>query len=90
MNKKSTYIILIFVLFLGFMSVTFKFIEKRIVNSVIEELKRDYVPGPFSPGFDPDKLDPSLLNDSQSEPDIEPDVEQTLKDPSYWNNSWNH
>lgn len=86
MNKKSTYIILIFVLFLGFMSVAFKFVEKRIVNSVIEELKRDYVPGPFSPGFDPDKLDPSALKEN----DVEPDVEQTLRNPNYWNNTWNH
>ena len=86
MNKKSTYIILIFVLFLGFMSVAFKFVEKRIVNSVIEELKRDYVPGPFSPGFDPDKLDPFALKEN----DVEPDVEQTLRNPNYWNNTWNH
>lgn len=88
MNKKSTYIILIFVLFLGFMSVAFKFVEKRIVNSVIEELKRDYVPGPFSPGFDPDKLDPSVLKENDSE--VEPEVEQTLRNPNYWNNTWNH
>lgn len=86
MNKKSTYIIFIFVLFLGFISITFKFVEKRIVHSVIEELKRDYVPGPFAPGFDPDKLDPSTFNNSQPESNIE----QTLKSPSYWNNTWNH
>lgn len=86
MDKKSTYIILIFALFLGFMSITFKFVEKRIVNSVKEELKRDYVPGPFSPGFDPDKLNPSSINELKQEPE----PEQTLKNPTHWNNTWIH
>jgi len=33
---------------------------KRITRSVIEGLKRDYVPGPYEPGFDPDKVPPKL------------------------------
>jgi hypothetical protein len=33
---------------------------KRITHSVIEGLKRDYVPGPYEPGFDPDKVPPKL------------------------------
>lgn len=31
---------------------------KRIASRVIEDLKRDYVPGPYEPGFDPDKVPP--------------------------------
>jgi hypothetical protein len=34
---------------------------KKITKSVVEELKREYAPGPYSPGFDPDKVDPNLL-----------------------------
>jgi hypothetical protein len=34
---------------------------KKITKEVVEELRREYVPGPYSPGFDPDKVDPSLF-----------------------------
>lgn len=33
-------------------------LTKRIASRVVEELKRDYVPGPYEPGFDPDKVPP--------------------------------
>lgn len=29
-------------------------------NKVIEKLHRDYVPGPYNPGLDPDKVPPNL------------------------------
>lgn len=29
----------------------------EVTQEVIERLQRDYVPGPYSPGFDPDKMD---------------------------------
>jgi hypothetical protein len=45
--------ILIGVLFINNLTLTNKITEK-----VIENLKRDYVPGPYSPGFDPDKVPP--------------------------------
>lgn len=35
--------------------------KNRVVESVISELKRDYVPGPYNPGFDPDKVPPGSL-----------------------------
>ncbi len=38
------------------------YFKKVITNSVISTLKRDYVPGPYHPGFDPDKVD--ALKDS--------------------------
>jgi hypothetical protein len=28
----------------------------KITDKVIDRLKRDYVPGPYEPGFDPDKV----------------------------------
>jgi len=33
-------------------------LTKKIERKVIEGLKRDYVPGPYEPGFDPDKVPP--------------------------------
>lgn len=33
-------------------------LTKKITNNVMENLKRDYVPGPYAPGFDPDKVPP--------------------------------
>ena len=34
----------------------------KITNKVIEELRRSYVPGPYDPGFDPDKVNPNSFN----------------------------
>ena len=33
----------------------------RIAERVIQKLKRDYVPGPYEPGFDPDKVPPGSI-----------------------------
>jgi hypothetical protein len=34
----------------------------KITDRVISTLKREYVPGPYNPGFDPDKVPPSFKN----------------------------
>jgi hypothetical protein len=34
------------------------FLTKKITERVMQEIKRDYVPGPYEPGFDPDKVPP--------------------------------
>jgi ABC-type cobalt transport system substrate-binding protein len=33
----------------------------KIAERVIQKLKRDYVPGPYEPGFDPDKVPPGSI-----------------------------
>lgn len=33
-------------------------LTSKITARVLESLKRDYVPGPYEPGFDPDKVPP--------------------------------
>lgn len=33
----------------------------KVADKVIQSLKRDYVPGPYEPGFDPDKVPPGSL-----------------------------
>lgn len=32
----------------------------KITARVMDSLKRDYVPGPYEPGFDPDKVPPRI------------------------------
>lgn len=31
-------------------------IKKDVTRDVIQQLQRDYVPGPYIPGYDPDKV----------------------------------
>jgi hypothetical protein len=33
-------------------------LTSKITSRVLDTLKRDYVPGPYEPGFDPDKVPP--------------------------------
>lgn len=32
----------------------------KISSKVMQSLKREYVPGPYEPGFDPDKVPPKI------------------------------
>lgn len=34
----------------------------RVADRVVQSLKRDYVPGPYEPGFDPDKVPPGSVS----------------------------
>lgn len=52
------------VILLGFLSN--KLIINTVANAVIEKLQRDYVPGPYNPGFDPDKVDPTVFRSEYS------------------------
>lgn len=37
-------------------------VRDRITEMVIRDLKRNYVPGPYEPGFDPDKVPPGSVS----------------------------
>jgi hypothetical protein len=43
---------------IGVLFVNNAIMSRRITERVIQELKRDYVPGPYEPGFDPDTIPP--------------------------------
>ena len=43
---------------IGVLFVNNIFLTKKITEKVMQEIKRDYVPGPYEPGFDPDKVPP--------------------------------
>lgn len=55
-SLKITAVLLVF-LILG-LAINNVVVTKRVTSSVLESLKRDYVPGPYEPGFDPDKVPP--------------------------------
>jgi hypothetical protein len=50
-------VIMLFIL-IGVLLVNNIALTEKITARVIENLKRDYVPGPYDPGFDPDKVPP--------------------------------
>jgi hypothetical protein len=65
MSKENlTLVSLVLALLLGTLVVNNVFLTERITQKVIDRLKRDYVPGPYEPGFDPDKVPPrkAILN----------------------------
>jgi hypothetical protein len=59
MTKENLKLVAVMLSFLiGTLFVNNLVLTKRIASRVAEELKRDYVPGPYEPGFDPDKVPP--------------------------------
>lgn len=50
--------LLVFMLFvlIGVVFINNITLTERITSKVMESLKRDYTPGPYDPGFDPDKV----------------------------------
>lgn len=66
MNEKQLMISLAIVclavfLGIGIVGVGIKKISERAADNVIKNLQRDYAPGPYAPGFDPDKVDPNYF-----------------------------
>jgi len=60
-------------------------IVERTADRVIEKLQKEYTPGPYAPGFDPDKVNPDLWKDSRRAaiPSIE------WRDPNdTWDEDW--
>lgn len=57
MNRdKLTQLAVLLLALTGVLLVNNHVLTKRITAKVVDSLKRDYVPGPYEPGFDPDKV----------------------------------
>jgi len=56
--------------FLAFILLLNVFLVPKITKNVIQELKREYTPGPYDPGFDPDKVNPNAMRSEVSETQI--------------------
>jgi len=94
---KSNNIVLFIVIGLGMvLALTLvagpKLIDK-LADRVIEKLQRDYAPGPYNPGFDPDKVDPNKLFDKYTAQHFTNDhrhhqvIEEHI-DLNDWNRQW--
>ena len=63
MNKNLTIAaVVVTVLIVVYMGVGI--IKEKLIEQAIQSLKRDYVPGPYDPGFNPDKVDPNRFRKS--------------------------
>lgn len=61
-------VILGVVLFFGFLYPSY------VTNRVIKELRMEYTPGPYAPGFDPDKVNPRLFTELKLNPSTDKKV----------------
>lgn len=63
MEENKKYFLVIGGLFIVLLALFFgkEVIVSKITKEVVNQLRREYAPGPYSPGFDPDKVDPNLL-----------------------------
>jgi hypothetical protein len=59
MNTESLKTLALFLLVLvATLAVNNVVLNYKITARVLDSLKRDYVPGPYEPGFDPDRVSP--------------------------------
>lgn len=59
-EKLKNAALLLFVL-VAALAVNNAVLTSKITAKVLDSLKRDYVPGPYEPGFDPDKVPPKSV-----------------------------
>lgn len=62
------------------------FVDK-VAEKVIDKLQRDYTPGPYQPGFDPDKVDSNFFNKNQPKKQ-QPKYGRSEIDPQSFNRIW--
>ena len=58
----------------------------KITDSVIDKIQKKYAPGPYAPGFDPDKVNPDFWR-TQPPPQKQPSKAADIK-PKDWNQMW--
>lgn len=69
-NKNLVLVVVGLGLFLGLVLFVNNFLVPKITKNVIQELRREYTPGPYDPGFDPDKVSPNSFRSEVSETQI--------------------
>ena len=81
-NKWVRVVAILFVVFVVLVVFNNAIVE-RTADRVIEKLQKEYTPGPYAPGFDPDKVNPDLWQDDKvAIPSIE------WRDPKTWDEDW--
>lgn len=86
-ENKLTWVAIALLVFLGFAVLMTTVVADKVTNQVIERLQKEYSPGPYSPGFDPDKVNPNFWrNQQQNQPQqFGPQKTSTTGD---WNADW--
>ena len=64
-----------------------KVLIDKTTDAVIEKLQR-YTPGPYSPAFDPDKVDPNFWNTGNAQPSESDQTGQTRTSDNPWEANW--
>lgn len=59
-KDKYSLVVFLFVL-IGVIALNNVIMVRKVTDRVIQQLKRDYVPGPYDPGYDPDKVPPKAF-----------------------------
>ena len=59
MNNKNLIVAAVTLTVVLFATISFNLVVNQIADRVIQKL--NYVPGPYQPGFDPDKVDPAIF-----------------------------
>ncbi|RDJ35253.1 MAG: hypothetical protein DWQ19_10590 [Crenarchaeota archaeon] len=88
LEKNLLPIIIAFGVILGLMYFGGNWVVDKTCDRVIEKMQRDYTPGPYQPGFDPDKVNvdqfrqgpPQFQSNFQTPPE--------LGTPEDWNRLW--
>lgn len=81
-QQKILLFIIVLILSVGLSAFGGHVVINKISDKVIEKLKREYVPGPYQPGFDPDKIEPKF-----KQPATPGKVFQEIS-PQSWNEMW--
>lgn len=58
-NKNLITLAVVLAFILGFVIIFNNLLVDRITSRVLDELRRSYVPGPYDPSYDPDKVNPN-------------------------------
>lgn len=62
MNKENLKMVAVLLaLLIGSLVVNNVVMTEKVAQRVVQILKREYVPGPYQPGFDPDKVPPGSV-----------------------------
>lgn len=87
MTKENKNIFLILVVGILVLMISYPLIENRIITKVIDKLKKEYSPGPYAPGFDPNKIDSNFF-DNNNQPTYYKTPYYHLQTPEEWNKNW--
>lgn len=65
-----------------------KIVIEKISDRVIEKLQKEYSPSPYGPGFDPDKVSPSVLDLKHGRFQDELAYYQGAVEKTVWQHDW--